>query len=200
MHLIFVRQDLADIVHLHPPIAADGTVTTQVTLPSAGVWRVLVDAYATLPGQPPNFQLHQDIDVAGGSPPPTPPATFQPVVKTGGETFTVLGTPQVKDAEATTMKVRVTGPDGKPATFSPWFGALAHAIFFQQGTLSYFHTHVCPPADAVCAGTSAAVGSSPAPGELDVGVLLPGAGTWRLFLQAMVAGKVLTAPFTLVTS
>jgi hypothetical protein len=30
-----------------------------------------------------------------------------------------------------------------------------------------------------------------------VGVLLPGSGTWRMFLQCQVDGKVLTAPFTL---
>jgi hypothetical protein len=200
VHLILVNQDLSELVHLHPPIAPDGTVSTKVTLPSPGVWRVLVDAYATLPGQPPNFQLHRDVDVSGGSAAPVVPAAFVPTVKTGGYTFQVLGTPQVKNAEATTMQVRVTDPHGKPATFTPWFGALAHAIFFQEGTLSYFHTHVCPPDDKVCAGTSAAVGSSPKPGELDVGVLLPGAGTWRMFLQVMVDGKVLTAPFTLVAS
>lgn len=198
VHLILVNQALSELVHLHPPIAADGTVSTSVTLPSPGVWRVLVDAYATLPGQPPNFQLHRDIDVAGGAAAPTLPATFVPTVKSGGATFHVLGTPEVKNAEGTTMRIRVTDAHGKPARFTPWFGALAHAIFFQEGTLSYFHTHVCPPGDKVCAGTSAAVGSSPKPGELDVGVLLPGAGTWRMFLQAMVNGKVQTAPFTLV--
>jgi len=199
VHLILVNQGLSELVHLHPPIAADGTVSTKVTLPSPGNWRVLVDAYAKLPGQPPNFQLHRDIDVAGGgTAAPTVPATFVPTVNSGGATFQVIGTPDVRNAEATIMRVRVTDAHGKPATFTPWFGALAHAIFFQEGTLSYFHTHVCPPGDKVCAGTSAAVGSSPKPGELDVGVLLPGAGTWRMFLQAMVDGKVLTAPFTLV--
>jgi len=35
------------------------------------------------------------------------------------------------------------------------------------------------------------------PGDLEIGVLLPVAGTWRLFIQTKVAGKVLTAPFTL---
>jgi hypothetical protein len=200
VHLILVNQDLSELVHLHPPIASDGTVSASVTLPSPGVWRVLVDAYATLPGQPPNFQLHRDIDVSGGAAAATVPATFVPKVKTGGATFEVLGKPDVKNAQATTLQVRVTDANGKPATFTPWFGALAHAIFFQEGTLSYFHTHVCPPGDKVCAGTSAAVGSSPKPGELDVGVLLPGTGTWRMFLQAMVDGKVLTAPFTLVAS
>jgi hypothetical protein len=198
VHLILVNQALSELVHLHPPISPDGTVSTKVTLPSPGVWRVLVDAYATLPGQPPNFQLHRDVDVDGGSAAPTVPTAFVPTVHTDGATFQVLGAPAVKNAEATTMRIRVTDAHGRPATFTPWFGALAHAIFFQEGTYSYFHTHVCPPGDAVCAGTSAAVGSSPKPGELDVGVLLPGAGTWRMFLQAMVDGKVVTAPFTLV--
>jgi hypothetical protein len=40
-------------------------------------------------------------------------------------------------------------------------------------------------------------GTSSTPGALRVGVLVPTAGTWRLFLQARVDGKVVTAPFTL---
>ena len=40
-------------------------------------------------------------------------------------------------------------------------------------------------------------GSSSTPGKLTVGVLVPVAGTWRLFLQTKVNGRVLTAPFTL---
>jgi hypothetical protein len=32
---------------------------------------------------------------------------------------------------------------------------------------------------------------------LHVGVLLPVSGTWRLFLQSKVDGRVITAPFTL---
>ena len=40
-------------------------------------------------------------------------------------------------------KLTVTRPNGSPAPFTPWFGALAHAIFFRAGSLDYFHTHVC---------------------------------------------------------
>jgi hypothetical protein len=32
---------------------------------------------------------------------------------------------------------------------------------------------------------------------MHVGVLLPEVGTWRLFLQCKIHGRVLTAPFTL---
>ena len=40
-------------------------------------------------------------------------------------------------------------------------------------------------------------GTSTTPGKLTVGVLVPAPGTWRLFLQCQVNGRILTAPFTL---
>ena len=46
------------------------------------------------------------------------------------------------------LKITVTDPQGKPAEFTPYYGALAHAIFFREGSLDYFHTHVCAPGDA----------------------------------------------------
>ena len=94
----------------------------------------------------------------------------------------------------------VTDPNGRPATFTPWFGALAHAIFFRAGSLDYFHTHVCAPGATGCTsflGGATITGSSSTPGNLKVGVLLPAPGSWRLFLQCKVNGHVLTAPFTL---
>jgi hypothetical protein len=41
------------------------------------------------------------------------------------------------------------------------------------------------------------VGRPTAPGRIRVGVLLPVAGDWRLFLQFKPGGRVVTAPFTL---
>jgi hypothetical protein len=46
-------------------------------------------------------------------------------------------------------------------------------------------------------GGARVTGTTTQPGQLRVGVLLPVAGTWRLFLQSKVDGRVLTAPFTL---
>ena len=82
----------------------------------------------------------------------------------------------------------------------PYYGALAHAIFFRRGTLDYFHTHVCAPGAAGCAssvGGATVTGSTARPGRLTVGVLVPAPGTWRLFLQCKLGGRVVTAPFTL---
>ena len=46
-------------------------------------------------------------------------------------------------------------------------------------------------------GAGKVTGTSTTPGKLNVGVLVPAPGTWRLFLQLKLDGKVLTAPFTL---
>ena len=49
-------------------------------------------------------------------------------------------------------------------------------------------------------GASRVTGSSPAPGKLRVGVLLPTRWTLRMFLITYLGGRVLTAPFTLKVS
>src|SRR5262249_62108472 len=55
VHLILVRDDLAAIVHRHPPVAADGTIRQSLTL-EPGRYRMVVDAYPADAHQP-NFQL-----------------------------------------------------------------------------------------------------------------------------------------------
>jgi hypothetical protein len=199
IHLIFVRSDLGAIVHLHPPVGDDGTLTETVTFPTPGRWRVVVDAYPANERQP-SFQLFRWIDVAGNAPAEAVPP-FQATQVVDGYTFRLHGTPKVKAIQATTFDVDVTGPDGKPAKFRTWFGATAHAIFFRKGTLAYYHTHICDPQATACiasvAGGATVSGRSSKPGQLKVGVLLAQGGTWRMFLQCNVGGKVLTAPFTL---
>jgi hypothetical protein len=199
VHLILVRSDLGAIAHYHPPIGADGKVEERVTVPTDGRYRLVVDAYPNLAGPLRNFQLFRWIDVGGTTAAkPTPPFAAEQVVD--GYRFRVAGKPALRAIEAATLKVTVTDPNGKPVRFTPWFGALAHAIFFRAGTLSYFHSHVCGAGATACASTSGpstVTGTTSGPGRLDVGVLLPLPGTWRLFLQCKVGGKVLTAPFTL---
>ena len=200
VHLIIVRSDLGAIVHKHPPIGADGHITEEVTLPTPGRYRVVVDAYPRLSGPLRNFQLFRSITVAGkATPRPLPP--FQPVVTVGGYRFLLNHPPALHAIRPAFLRLSVTRPDGSPAPFTPWFGALAHAIFFRAGSLDYFHTHVCAAGMSGCTsvlGPTRVTGRATRPGQLRVGVLLPVPGTWRLFLQCKVDGRVLTAPFTLV--
>jgi hypothetical protein len=200
VHLIIVRSDLGAIVHKHPPIGAGGRITEEVTLPTPGRYRVVVDAYPRLSGPLRNFQLFRWITVAGkAAPRPLPP--FRPTVTAAGYRFVLNHPPALHAIRPAFLRLSVTRPDGSPAPFTPWFGALAHAIFFRAGSLDYFHTHVCAAGMSGCTsilGPTRVTGRATRPGQLRVGVLLPVPGTWRLFLQCKVDGRILTAPFTLM--
>lgn len=199
VHLIIVRRDLAAIVHTHPPISPDGTIGTTLALPKPGPYRVVVDAYPNTSGPQKNFQLFGAVRAKGSYvPQKLPPFSATQVVD--GYRITLHDVPVLHAIQPAFLTATVTSPAGKPATFTPWFGALAHAIFFREGSLDYFHTHVCAPGASGCTsvlGGSKVTGSSSTPGKLTIGVLVPAPGTWRLFLQCQVQGHVLTAPFTL---
>ena len=199
VHLIVVRDDLSVIIHRHPKIAPDGSISQQLVLPAPGPYRVLVDAYPSLSGPQRNFQLFADLRAAGTyRPTPSPP--FRSTIVTDGYRVVLRGASHLRAIRPVFVTATVTGPDGKPPHLRPWYGALAHAIFFRAHSLDYFHTHVCAPGATGCTsffGGSSVTGSSSVPGILHVGVLVPLPGTWRLFLQFQVGTHVVTAPFTL---
>ena len=199
VHLIIVRSDLSTIIHQHPPVGSNGRIAQKVVFPAPGTYRVVIDIYPKLSGPLRNFQLFQTIHVKGASKPvPLPP--YRSTVVVDGYRLTMQPHPPLKAIQAAFLVVTVKTPDGKPAQFTPWYGALAHAIFFRKGSLDYFHTHVCAPGASGCTsllGPASVTGTSSVPGVLRVGVLVPVGGTWRLFLQCKVGGHILTAPFTL---
>jgi hypothetical protein len=198
VHLIIVRSDLGTIIHHHPKPQADGMFRQEVTFPTPGRYKVVVDAYPQLSGPLRNFQLTRWITVPGKAVNQRLPP-FKPVQTVDGYRFAMQGKPRLRAVQANFLTLHVTRPDGTPATFTPWFGALAHAIFFREGTLDYFHTHVCSANTPGCTsifGGARVTGTQTKPGVLRVGVLLPRSGMWRLFLQSKPDGRILTAPFT----
>jgi hypothetical protein len=199
VHLIIVRDDLRYIIHDHPPVGPGGVLRQSVTFPAPGKYRVLVDVYPNIPGGQPNFQLFHTVDVNGAyHATPLPPFKADQVVD--GYHVDMQGHPDLHAIRAQFVNVDVLNPQGRKVTFVPWFGALAHAIFFHQGSLDYFHTHVCGAGAANCTsvlGATRVTGKATAPGKLTLGVLLPVSGTWRLFLQMKLGGHVVTVPYTL---
>ena len=131
---------------------------------------------------------------------PQPLPAFHADEVIDGYHFDMQGSPSCTRSRPQFVHIDVTDPHGQPVNFVPWFGALAHAIFFHAGSLDYFHTHVCAAGAPNCSsilGATRITGHATAPGKLTLGVLLPVAGTWRLFLQMRVHGHILTAPYTL---
>jgi hypothetical protein len=199
--LIIVRSDDSHVQYDDSDISAAGRVTQPVVFPTPGRYRIVVDAYPkqTSPTSPINFQLFTWVTVRGRyRPQPVPP--FRATDITHGYRFEIQGHPHLKAIQAAFLTIKVRDPAGRKAVFGTWRGALAHAIYIRQGTLDYFHTHVCSPGAIYCTsvlGAARVTGSSATPGLLKVGVLLPAPGTWRMFLLTYIDGHYLTAPFTL---
>ena len=191
------------MIHRHPPEGPGGVFTQRVTFPSPGPYKVLVDVYPATTNQLlRNFQLsNRVIHVAGAyKPVPLPKPARADTIDGYHFDLVKISPPTLRAIDPAFMTIAVTNPQGKPAPFTTWYGALAHAIFFRKGSLDYFHTHVCSPGATGCTsvfGAAKVTGSSATAGHLTVGVLVPLAGTWRLFLQIQSGGKILTAPFTL---
>ena len=199
--LIIVRADDSHVQYDDSDIGPGGRVSQPVVFPTPGRYRIIIDAYPahTAPDQPINFQLFTWVNVKGAYHPQSV-AAYSAGEAIDGYHFKIQGHPKLAAIQATFLTIDVTGPNGKSAAFSTWHGALAHAIFIHQGSLDYFHTHVCSPGAIYCTsvlGAARVTGSSSGPGVLHVGVLLPEPGVWRLFLLAYVDGHHLTAPFTL---
>ncbi len=199
--LIIVRSDDSHVQYDDSDIAANGKITQPVVFPAPGRYRIVVSAFlpVTNPQSQNNFQLFTTVQVRGSyRPQPIPP--FNPTQPVDGYRFQIQGTPHLHAIQANFLTLKVLDPHGRNATFTTWRGALAHAIFFHEGSLDYFHTHVCSPGAIYCSsvlGATRVTGSSTAPGQLKVGVLLPEPGTWRMFLLTYINGHQLTAPFTL---
>lgn len=203
VHLIIVRDDLSQIIHRHPPLAADGTLTQRITFPSPGPWHVVADVYPKLGDNTlQNFQLTGKITVQGAYRPARLPG-FRGRQVLDGDRFAMRRPGPIRSLRPQFLDVDVQDAQGRPAKFQQYYGALAHAIFFRKGTLAYFHTHVCGAGAQACASTvggTAVTGRSTTPGKLKVGMLLPAPGTWKLFLQAKVGGRIVTVPYTLRAS
>ncbi|HST38450.1 MAG TPA: hypothetical protein VLK58_03030 [Conexibacter sp.] len=190
LHLIVVRRDLSGFQHLHPAMAADGTWSTELTLPQAGSYRLFADfardgEAATLAS---DLRVDGDADLL---PLPAPTAHAR---SDGGDAVTLSdaaghghggddaaagadNAPQPARAGVEQTLRFAIERDGAPVRLQPYLGADGHLVALREGDLAFLHVHP--------------TGAGPA-----FATTFPTAGRYRLFLQYKVAGRVETVAFT----
>ena len=75
--------------------------------------------------------------------------------------------------------------EGRPATLEPYLGAFGHLVVLREGDVGYVHVH--PEEQLV-------------DGKVKFWLAAPGPGTYRMFFDFQVAGKVHTAAWTATVS
>jgi hypothetical protein len=167
MHLVVVRRDLRRFQHLHPVQAADGSWSTPITLPDAGVYHAFADF--TTDGA--RRTLGTDLFAAGDFE-PLPLPQPSPTAATDGYRVTLT------EPRAGELRFAVS-QDGQPiADLQPYLGARGHLVMLRAGDLAYEHVHPL---------TTAAL-------AFETGAAQP--GLYRLFLQFRHKGIVHTAAFS----
>src|SRR5262249_14318050 len=113
VHLIYVRDDLAVIIHHHPPLGTNGKIVDTVTFPAPGPYHLEIDVYPkTCTGQVTptstcNSQLVENISVSGKyKPQPLPTPTVSQ--KAGDCIFTLKGASNLTAIQAKLVAVTVT--------------------------------------------------------------------------------------------
>jgi hypothetical protein len=182
LHLIVVRRDLGGYQHLHPAMAADGTWTVDLTLAAPGSYRAIADFTAVVGGRQVAATLGADLTVGGNYAPVPLPGPVQRVT-TDGLAVGYDGTPRTESTQPLLMTV--TGPGGGAAGLEPYLGAYGHLVLLRQGDVGYVHVH-------------------PEPwlidGKVKFWVAAPSAGTYRMFFDFQVGGRVHTAEWTVTVA
>jgi hypothetical protein len=182
LHLIVIRRDLSGFQHLHPTMAPDGTWSTGLSLSPAGSYRAIADFTAIVAGRRVATTLGTDLTVAGNYAPVPLPAPARHA-STGGLSVTYDGTPHTGSTQPIVMNV--TDRNARPVALEPYLGAFGHLVVLRQGDGGYVHVH-------------------PEPRLVDGGakfwLAAPSAGTYRMFFDFRVSGRVHTAAWTVTAS
>ncbi|MCK1796595.1 hypothetical protein MTQ01_11340 [Streptomyces sp. XM4193] len=184
LHLILVDRDLDTFCHLHPTRAADGTWSTDVSLPRAGAHRLFADFKPDREGAE-ALTLGADLAVAGAYEPAELPEPSDVFELKDGYRVELDGRLTPGRPERLTLRV---GKDGERVTdLQPHLGAYGHLVALRAGDLAYLHVH--PEDDSGDGGAEA----GPA---ISFSATAPSAGDYRLFLDFRHEGTVRTAEFT----
>ena len=170
MHFIVVRRDMTGFQHLHPTQNADGSWSVPVTLRDAGSYRVFADFSIDGRAQ----TLADDLLVDGTVRSRALPAPASSA-NVDGMKVTLTERPSRAGAESG-LGFTVTR-NGKPVAIEDYLGAKGHLVALREGDLAFLHVH-------------------PDENNLKFMAEFPTAGTYRLFLQFQVDGRVHTAAFT----
>ncbi|MEV0646729.1 hypothetical protein AB0I28_15840 [Phytomonospora sp. NPDC050363] len=180
MHFFVVRRDFGDYRHLHPEMAPDGTWSVEAALADPGPYRMYADFTAIdAAGTQTAVTLGADLAVSGDYRPEKLPA---PAVESTVDGLTAAMSGTATPGVASPVLFTVTR-DGRPVGLQPYLGAFGHLVALRDGDLGFVHVHPEPQLFD---------------GAVKFWVTAPTPGTYRLYLDFQVDGKVHTADYVVV--
>ena len=172
MHLIVVRRDFTEFVHLHPTMSPDGTWSTLLAVDAAGVYRV----YADFMVDGDKHTLGADMFVPGDFQPRPLPATS--ATGDAGDGYQVEMIGDVVAGQESSLEFVVRHDGEVVADLRDYLGAKGHLVALRAGDLAYLHVH-------------------PEEDRLLFEAEFPTASAYRLFIQFDHGGTIRTGELTI---
>ncbi|MFJ9316301.1 hypothetical protein ACIRN4_19090 [Pimelobacter simplex] len=186
LHLYVVRDDLAELRHLHPVLGDDGTWRGQVDLGAPGRWRVVAELIPQ--GSDVPLVLGQTLTVPGAwEPAEVPRGESAETGDDGVVKVRLLAPGEVGDNGR--LRLVVTTEGDEPVTLGSYLGATAHLTGFAIGTRGFVHVHPYGAPETDKDGT-----------VLTFHTVFTQPGDYRMFVQVRVDGLLhqlaVTVPVT----
>jgi hypothetical protein len=181
LHLIVVRTDFTGYQHLHPTLGPDGTFSVDIATPRPGRYRAIADF--VIDGR--KYVVGTTLSAPGRAAATPMPA---PALHASAGGFDVeLQRPAVLEAgHEAQLTFRVTRGGRPVRELEPYLGAYGHLVALRAPELAYSHVHPN--------------GEDRASGAISFDVEFDEPGTYRLFLQVQIRGRVHTVAFTQTVS
>jgi hypothetical protein len=186
MHVYLIRDDLAVFRHLHPTMAADGTWSGRVTVPTPGRYRLITEFMVAGQGGNTATLLLGESRTIGH---PVPAAPFGPVTGRGTEdglTVTALSPGRIGSSEE--MRIGLTF-HGKPAQLGTFLGVYGHVTAVARHSGAIVHIH--PLGGPTTRGNTTV---------LTLHTIFRRPDAYRLFVQVRLSGMVRTVPLNIRVS
>ena len=177
LHLLVVRDDYEEFHHVHPEYL-DGAWRVKIPFEAEGAYQAYVDADPE-DGEP--FVLRKELRV-GAAPARPPRLVARDVVQAEGYEVSVS---PLMGADGVEFAFAIRKDGVQVADVGPYLGAYGHVVMLKSGDPDGF-VHMHPITE-----------SAPADGIVRFGSALPAAGSYPMYAQFSLGGKILTFPFVL---
>ena len=187
MHVIVVRNDLANFQHVHPTYdKVTGIFTLKdLTFPADGPYRVFAD-FAPADGMkdpmgaPLPVTISETVSV-GSNYDPQPIGSEEKMKIFDGYQVSLVTDGAIMSGAELKLRFGIL-QNGKPVTdLQPYLGALGHGVILREGTLDFIHAHPIEVQDQN--------------GTVSFVVRFPEAGKYKVFTQFQREGRVFTTDF-----
>ncbi|MCG9883981.1 MAG: hypothetical protein MH825_00120 [Cyanobacteria bacterium] len=181
LHLIVVRDDLGEFIHVHPTDRGDGVFTLDLTVPTAGNYTLFADYKPTGQGE----QVSALALAVPGADSAAPRVQDDRTRQINNTQVDLAIAPAPQAGQSTTLTFEIKDTNGQPATdLRPYLGERGHLVIVRQGEprdrSAYLHAH--------------ALGNTP-PHQVSFHTQFPRAGTYRAWGQFQRGDRLITADF-----